>query len=149
MEFERTTAVYILNSDNEILMLNHKKLGVWLPPGGHVEEKELIHEAAIREVLEEAGIEVDFIYESSRFSGINDDRARLLPTPFLVELENLGDHYHEDFVYLARARNSIIHNRENHDMGWFSIEGAMALKVFDNVREQLRYIGIMIVNKEI
>jgi 8-oxo-dGTP pyrophosphatase MutT (NUDIX family) len=39
-------------------MLKHKKLGKWLPPGGHIEPNELPDDAACREVLEETGLKV-------------------------------------------------------------------------------------------
>jgi 8-oxo-dGTP pyrophosphatase MutT (NUDIX family) len=34
----------------------HKRLGRWLPPGGHIEEGETPWDAAIRETIEETGI---------------------------------------------------------------------------------------------
>ena len=37
------------------LLLKHRKLGVWLPPGGHVNELEDPFEAALRELIEETG----------------------------------------------------------------------------------------------
>jgi len=43
------------------LLLKHKKLGMWLPPGGHIDEGETPDEAALREVREETGLEADFV----------------------------------------------------------------------------------------
>lgn len=31
-----TTSVYIVR-DDQVLLHKHKKLGIWLPPGGHIE----------------------------------------------------------------------------------------------------------------
>ncbi|WDC83610.1 NUDIX domain-containing protein [Caloramator sp. mosi_1] len=101
MKHHRAVAVYILNSKNQILLLYHKKLNKYLPPGGHVEEGELTHIAAEREAYEEAGVNIDFYYVKNE---LGDERANPLPTPLLVQLEDIGDHYHEDFVYLARAK---------------------------------------------
>src|SRR5690606_18869145 len=42
-----------------VLLHRHRKLGLWLPPGGHVEPGELPDEAAVREVLEETGVAVE------------------------------------------------------------------------------------------
>lgn len=140
MKSQRAVAVYIINNQKQILMLEHKKLKSWLPPGGHVEADELIHEAAIREVREEAGIEIEFIYNRESACNMNDSRAKILPTPFIVQLEDIGDHFHEDFVYLARASNDQIINNENHNIAWFDIEKAIELNIFDNVRRQLLYI---------
>lgn len=140
MEFERTVAVYILNKRNQILMLKHKKIDSWLPPGGHVEKNELIHHAAEREVMEEAGIHIEFINDFKVLTDENDTRVKMLPRPLLVQLEYMGDHYHEDFVYLAKAVNDKIINNENHEIYWFDIKEILNLDIFDNVRRHLRYI---------
>lgn len=42
-----------------LLLHRHKRLGLWLQPGGHVEPGETPWEAARREVLEETGLQVD------------------------------------------------------------------------------------------
>ena len=62
---KQTTGVYLLK-DNKILFLVRKKKndtrhlqGIYLPIGGHVEDGEEIDRAAIREVKEESGIEVN------------------------------------------------------------------------------------------
>lgn len=36
----------------------HKRLGLWLQPGGHLDEREWPHEAALRESAEETGLDV-------------------------------------------------------------------------------------------
>jgi 8-oxo-dGTP pyrophosphatase MutT (NUDIX family) len=140
MKFDRAVAVYIINDRKQILMLEHKKLKSWLPPGGHVEEDELIHEAAIREVLEETGVEIEFICENEHINDKNDSRASMLPIPLFVQLEDIGDHFHEDFVYLARAKSSLIINHEGHNIAWFDMVDAVELNIFDNVKRQLLYI---------
>jgi 8-oxo-dGTP diphosphatase len=146
MKFDRAVAVYIINSINEILLLKHKKFNVWLPPGGHVEENELIHEAAIREVEEEAGVHIEFINLCYTLEKNDDKRAKLLPSPMLVQLENVGDHYHEDFVYLAKAKTTKILNHENHEIDWFSFDLALNLETFENVKRHLIYIRTLLSN---
>ena len=42
--------------DGATLLHEHEKLGMWLPPGGHVDRDELPHEAALRETYEETGL---------------------------------------------------------------------------------------------
>lgn len=140
MRYERAVAVYIVNNNNMILLLKHKKFSVWLPPGGHVEDNELIHEAAIREVMEEVGIDIEFINQYYMLKGEEDKRAKLLPTPMLVQLEDTGEHYHEDFVYLAEAKTDEIVNHENHEINWFSFDDAINLETFENVKRHLVYI---------
>jgi hypothetical protein len=69
-----------------------------------------------------------------------DIRARMLPRPLFVQLENIGDHYHEDFIYFAKAVNEKIINNEAHEIGWFDIKDIFRLNIFDNVRRHLIYI---------
>jgi 8-oxo-dGTP diphosphatase len=43
-----------------LLLGDHRKSGLWLPPGGHVEDREDPRQAVIREAREELGIDGDF-----------------------------------------------------------------------------------------
>lgn len=56
------TAAGCLINKNKVLLVKHKKLGLWLNPGGHIEPGELPHEAAEREFYEETGIFVEAIW---------------------------------------------------------------------------------------
>src|SRR4028119_1540524 len=51
-------AVFVVQ-DGKVLLHWHRKLGMWLPPGGHIEPDELPDEAAARAGLEETGVEVE------------------------------------------------------------------------------------------
>ena len=57
-----TVAVFVV-SDSRILLILHRRLGKWLPLGGHIELDEDPEQAAHREVLEESGLTVDLIGE--------------------------------------------------------------------------------------
>jgi 8-oxo-dGTP diphosphatase len=50
-----------------ILLVDHKKAGLWLPAGGHVEAGERPKETVRREIQEELGIEADFLFEDPFF----------------------------------------------------------------------------------
>ena len=43
-----------------VVLLKHKRLGIWLQPGGHVDAGETPWEAARREAVEETGLAVGF-----------------------------------------------------------------------------------------
>jgi 8-oxo-dGTP diphosphatase len=49
-----SVAVFLVNFE-EVLLVKHKRLGLWLPTGGEVEGNETPLEAARREVEEETG----------------------------------------------------------------------------------------------
>lgn len=44
--------------EGSVALVRHKRLGVWLQPGGHIEPGELTWEAAVRESREETGLDV-------------------------------------------------------------------------------------------
>ena len=47
----------------QILLVDHKKAGLWLPPGGHIDEGEHPKEAASREMEEELFTKASFLLE--------------------------------------------------------------------------------------
>jgi 8-oxo-dGTP diphosphatase len=59
-----SVAVYPRFRD-KVLVIHHKRLGVWLPPGGELHDGETPLEAATRELFEETGL-------TGRFSRVSD-----------------------------------------------------------------------------
>lgn len=53
-----TASAFVISpAGGQVLLIHHKKLGLWLQPGGHVEPHDAtVLDAARREVLEEVGI---------------------------------------------------------------------------------------------
>lgn len=72
-------------SEPKILLVCHKKLNVWLCPGGHLELNELPHQAAEREFLEETGIAVRAIAPVSVPTEA-EAHSQFLPLPFATNL---------------------------------------------------------------
>lgn len=92
---------YIVFS-NKVLLVAHRKLGKWLPPGGHIEEGEIPEDALRREILEEVGVHVEIITEAD----IRGDEKGVLSLrmPQHIQLEDIdGLHQHIDLVYFCRA----------------------------------------------
>lgn len=52
------SAVVVGESGTTVALHLHKRLGLWLQPGGHVEPGETVFEAALREAREETGLPV-------------------------------------------------------------------------------------------
>ena len=107
--------------NNRILFLRHKKYDMWLQPGGHVEERETPDEAAIRETMEEVGLEIEILdgfMPDTSFENKSED----LPQPFNINLHRIEEgHWHLDFQYLARPVNEISEKEySDEDMKWFS-----------------------------
>ena len=124
--------------DDRILFLRHKKYGVWLQPGGHVEERETPDEAAIRETKEETGLEVEII-EDFRPETSFENKSEDLPQPFNINLHQIEKgHWHLDFQYLTRPVDAIDEKEySDEDMKWFTkeeLEGN-ALNMPENARK--------------
>ena len=98
-----TATVYVVNREATVLH-EHERLGMWLPPGGHIARDELPHEAAIREAREETGLAIDLIQTAE---GTRSQSARPLPPPATLLLEDINvhdgqvGHQHIDFIYFA------------------------------------------------
>lgn len=118
------------------LLHRHKKLGRWLPCGGHVEANELPDEAAVREVLEEAGVAVELVGERA----LNVLEPRQLIRPRGVQLEAIHDgHEHIDLIYFARPvvgyDGELL--EDDSSLGWYSPEEARTLELSDELRAWL------------
>jgi ADP-ribose pyrophosphatase YjhB (NUDIX family) len=141
MDIERhySATGIVFNENDEILLIKHKKLGVWLPPGGHVDENELPEEAVIRDIFEETGVRAEIV---SRKKGLplmaDENRCMELETPFVVLLEDIsgnGTHYHIDNIFVCRALNSqlSLNHNEAEKIGWFPYRHIRRMDTFDNV----------------
>jgi NUDIX domain len=60
VEREFTVAVFVVHQ-GMVLLHWHRRLGLWLPPGGHIDPGELPDEAAVRETLEETGLAIELL----------------------------------------------------------------------------------------
>lgn len=82
-----STASAMLWHEEKLLLIHHKKLDLWLTPGGHIDPGELPHEAAVRECFEETGVRVQAVaalgreYETqnARSAGVPDQELTLTP----------------------------------------------------------------------
>ena len=85
--------------EKAILLLEHKKLGKLLQPGGHVEDiDKAILEAAIREIYEETGLEnLELINLFDNKDIPFDINTHIIPDS---PKKNMPQHYHHDFRYL-------------------------------------------------
>lgn len=101
-----TVAVFVVH-EGRVLLHRHAKLGRWLPPGGHIEQDELPDDAARREVLEEAGIEVELLGERGLAADYPGPPLQLI-CPAGIQLEPISPgHEHIDLVYFARVATPV------------------------------------------
>ena len=101
-------AVYIVNG-NKVLLHKHIKYNTWFPIGGHVEPDELPHQAAMREIAEEAGIEVKLI-STELAPEIELNRVERVPSPFCILHEGIGrEEEFLDFIYIGTTTETKLH----------------------------------------
>lgn len=99
-----TASAVVLDDADRVLLVHHNKSGMWLYPGGHVDENETPAEAAVREVIEETGIRATVLGETE--FAHTAVASHLLPWA-IIEMDvtdsKVGAHRHIDFVYVCFA----------------------------------------------
>lgn len=165
------TAAAIALHDGKTLLIKHKKLGVWMPPGGHLEGDELPHQTAEREFLEETGVPVRAI---DPFMETWDSQSQYFPSPILTNLhwvvrENyearlksedptkrqrtelwpLGCEQHSCFIFLVEPTGATEPNpppEESQEVRWFTPSEVCALdesEIYpDNLEEILHVFDL-------
>ncbi|KAB1196729.1 MULTISPECIES: NUDIX hydrolase [Haloferax] len=101
-----TATVYIVN-DGAVALHRHERLGIRIPPGGHVDRDELPHEAGLREVREETGLDPELVDDTD---DVPAPEGETLPHPRQQMLYDINvhedgtvGHQHIDHIYYARV----------------------------------------------
>ena len=151
MQRHFTATAFIVDSQKRTLLLWHKRLQRWMPPGGHVDEDETPEEAARRECKEETGLDVEIVGDAQQdLFGGNAGECRMLKTPIALLLENIPEskergepaHQHMAFLFLARPIDESqipkLAEDEGTEMRWFTREEIEELdeakEIFGNVK---------------
>lgn len=154
------TSAGVLIVENKVLLIKHKKLGMWLNPGGHIEPNELPHQAAEREFFEETGIRVKAV----DVVGLDDQTiTEFLPNPISTNLhwiskENYwgrlqqkgvtdqtwknGCEQHLNFLYLVQPVAGVdltFNEEETLGINWFTPEEIASLEVGGNIRQEIEH----------
>jgi 8-oxo-dGTP pyrophosphatase MutT (NUDIX family) len=106
------TASAVVTGQRGVVLLKHKRLGIWLQPGGHIDPDEDPIDAALREAREETGLDV------------------VLHTQEVIHVDvhpGPKGHTHLDLRYLVRADGECAPGEgENPDVRWFAWPDAVA-----------------------
>jgi 8-oxo-dGTP pyrophosphatase MutT (NUDIX family) len=140
-----TVAVFVTCRDHVILHW-HRKLGRWLPPGGHIEPNELPDDAAIREVWEETGLRIRLRGERG-LPADHPGQPRQLVLPQGIQLEDIAPgHQHIDLVYFAEpADEGDALPALDHGARWIARDTLADVDLTDELRDWLdRVFGVAV-----
>ena len=121
-----TVAIFIVH-EGKILLVHHRNLDRWLPLGGHVELDEDPEQAALREVKEESGLDVELLGERPPTS---EPGTRALIAPRFLDIHRINaTHEHIGMIYWARLIDGqlTLSTSEHHDIRWCSAADLEAL----------------------
>jgi 8-oxo-dGTP pyrophosphatase MutT (NUDIX family) len=128
----------------------HKKLGVLLQPGGHVELTETPWQAVLHEITEETGFDLAQLHLLQPKVRIKTLRSAVLhPQPLVHNTHHFdpeGVHKHSDISYAFLADgvpSGVPDEGESLDQRWLSFDEIQQLsstEVYDNVRDIAKYL---------
>lgn len=109
-----TASALILNSEKtRVLLVEHRKLGFWVQPGGHADGDVNLENVARKEVEEETGL--------SEFpGGGNILDLDIHPIPARKD-EGAHDHYDVRFLFIADPEQTLVISEESTDLRWIDI----------------------------
>jgi 8-oxo-dGTP pyrophosphatase MutT (NUDIX family) len=126
-QIDFTVAIFVVQNA-KVLIILHRKLGKWLPLGGHVELDEDPEIAALREAKEESGLDVELLGERPPTT---EPGTRALIAPRFLDIHRISDtHEHIGMIYFARPTGGDLSlaEEEHHDIRWASSEELDALQ---------------------
>lgn len=134
--------VYVFNADGtKCLMLDHRKLKKWMPPGGKIDPNELPDHAAIRETFEETGVKITLLGQRSSVpTGLMRPEGIQLSEVIPGKLE------HIDLIYYAQVigdATPVLNEQESTDVRWFAIEEVLepSFNTFEDVKVWTRQLA--------
>lgn len=133
-----TSSIYVVYR-NKVLLHKHKKYNTLFPLGGKMNENEVPHETAIREVYEESGLEVKLY---NRDSELDLGMVIQLHSPMHTLLENVGNGVENiDFIYFARAVSNEVKPQkgESKELYWFTKE---EIENHDNIKPHVKVMAL-------
>ena len=107
-----TSSSWLLSNDlSKVLLTHHRKLDKWLQPGGHCDGDSNVPASALREAVEESGIQKwEFLSQE-----IFDLDVHRIPAR-----KQDPEHFHFDvrFVFKATDSEDYIVSEGSHDLAW-------------------------------
>ena len=115
LEGHFTASSWLVSSDGaRTLLTHHRKLGLWLQPGGHADGDRDLPRVALREAQEETGLPALALEP-----GIFD-----LDRHWIPEHKGVPAHWHYDVRYVVRAGSDerFVVSDESHALAWRGVQ---------------------------
>jgi 8-oxo-dGTP pyrophosphatase MutT (NUDIX family) len=101
----------------KVLLRKHDKYKIWLSVGGHIELDEDPNEAAIREVKEEVGLDVELFNLNPVNIPVDGSHKQLIP-PVALNRHRISDtHEHIAMTFYARSLSDKVQESDNEKSG--------------------------------
>ncbi|MCI0156953.1 NUDIX domain-containing protein [Leifsonia shinshuensis] len=152
-EYDLTASALILRElggDLHLLVHRHRKLGLLMQPGGHVERTEDPWAAVAHELREESGYDLEQLLLLQPAHRIDHaPGVAVLPQPLCVDVHPIGDdHFHTDLVYGFVATTDPAGRPgedESQELHWLALDALSAPEVqadlAPGLAEVARYAG--------
>jgi 8-oxo-dGTP pyrophosphatase MutT (NUDIX family) len=108
------SALVVDEARERTALVHHRKLGIWVQPGGHIDPDEAVEHAALREVREETGL-------AGRLEGLIHLDVHEIP-----DRPDFPAHLHLDVRFLVVADGELTLSEESHDVQWMTLDEAVA-----------------------
>lgn len=119
-----------------VLLLHHRKLNMWLQPGGHADGNPDILHVILNETSEETGVPIEHIH-------LVDENIFDIDVHIVHESPHDIRHTHYDIRFLVEIDDAthIPGNHESHQIGWVALDNVSrfnnALSLYRLVRKTL------------
>jgi ADP-ribose pyrophosphatase YjhB (NUDIX family) len=137
------TTTYVFNeSGTRCLLIRHKKLPYYLPPGGHIEENEDYFASSQREVSEELGLSsADLTYPANLHKKDGDCLQ-----PWTIQKYTISpkEHYHYDLIFIATVDEEVPISPakgESQDVQWFDVDKLDEIQTSKECRDNIQTIS--------
>lgn len=127
---------FVFNPEGRVLMAQHKKDTPWVLPGGHVESDESLHEAMLRELLEEFSLNARF-FDMDHEEILHHKGKKLAHHPLPISIYDLTytstegkDKSRTEYIFLMET-DSVIEKTEIEEIyayKWFEVDDILIMK---------------------